>query len=391
MILPLGDAPNPRGVPVATYLLLAANIVVFGLVTLPLSSTAPDPRDPRLQEYVRAVKHNVPENVSLQDLAKQVSAYDLVIFEYGFRPAHPSLSAMFTALFLHAGFFHLLGNMLFLWIYGDNVEHRLGPLRYLAVYIVAGFAATSFYGLLDSDSPLPLVGASGAISGILGCYFIWFPHNRVRLFVFFFPIMMETVFVRARIVLGAYLVLDNVLPMVGSRGGGGGVAYGAHIGGFLAGLMIALIADRRQAAATPSEFATTETAPENSRISELRDAVAGGRYEDAARTYFSLPPNATRGALSGGNLLQLADWLGKAGHEQAALVAYRRLLRDEPNGPLRSEAHVGAGRLLLSQGELPAAYQHFLDALNGTPSAEVEREARQAIEQISARSRLRRR
>ena len=390
MILPLGDAPNPRGVPVVTYFLLAANIAVYLLVTVPLSSTAPNPRDPRLQEYVRAVKHNLPENVSPQRLAEQVSAYDLVVFEYGFRPAHPSLTALFTALFLHAGFMHLFGNMLFLWIYGDNVEHRLGALRYLTAYIVAGVAASSFYGVFDSDSPLPLIGASGAISGVLGCYFIWFPHNRVRMFVFFFPFMMDTVFVRARLVLGAYLLLDNVLPYVGSRGGGG-VAYGAHIGGFLAGLMIALIANRREVAATPSEFATTETAPETSLITDLREAVGRGRYDDAAKMYFSLSPNATRGALSGGDLLQLADWLETAGHHQAALVAYRRLLRDEPNGPLRSEAHVGAGRLLLTQGEQPAAYQHFLDALEGNPSVQVERAARQALEQINARSPLRRR
>ena len=83
-------------------------------------------------------------------------------------------------MFLHAGWTHLLGNMLFLWIFGDNLEARLGPAKYLAVYLGTGVAATLFFAVFQPDSYIPLVGASGAISGVLGCYFLWFPKNAQR-------------------------------------------------------------------------------------------------------------------------------------------------------------------------------------------------------------------
>ena len=100
---------------------------------------------------------------------------------------------------------HLFGNMLFLWIYGDNVEYRLGRLAFLLWYLATGVAATLFFAVFALDSTVPLVGASGAISGVLGFYFLWFPRNTVRLFVFLFPFFMNVVAVPARIVLGVYL------------------------------------------------------------------------------------------------------------------------------------------------------------------------------------------
>jgi membrane associated rhomboid family serine protease len=389
VILPLGDAPNPRGLPLATYLLMAANVAVYILLTLPLRSTAPHPNDPLLHEYVRTVLPSLPPEMSPEKFLRQVTAYDLLLFEYGFRPARPSVVALFAAMFLHAGFLHLFGNMLFLWIYGDNVEHRLGMIGYLATYVVTGIAATSFHAVFDSGSQLPLVGASGAISGVLGCYFLWFPRNHVRLFVGFFPIMMDTVFVPARLVLGAYLVFDNIVPFLGSRGGGG-VAYGAHIGGFLAGLAIAWISNRRELSATPAEFAAADVAAGESAATRLQRATAEGRFDEAARLYFALPPASTRRVLPAGALLDLANWLETGGHAQAALVAYRRLLRDYPGDRQCAEAHLGAGRIQLRERELPAAYQHFLDALDAEPAPETALEARQAIEEITRRTRLRR-
>ncbi len=389
MILPLGDDPNPRGVPIGTYALLFANIAVYVLIALPLSSTGVDPRDPMLEQYINAVTPNLPNDISIQRFLDQLSAYDLFVFRYGFRPAHPSLLALFASLFLHANLLHLLGNMLFLWIYGDNVEHRLGVVPFWAAYLITGVAATSFYAAFDPSSNLPLVGASGAISGVLGFYFLWFPHNRVRLFVFFFPFIMDTIMVPARLVLGVYLVFDNIVPFLGSHGGGG-VAYGAHIGGFLAGLLIAWIVRKRDDWRAPEEFETRGRVAPGSASELLREAVDEGRLDDAARLYFSLPPSETRGVISSADLLALARWLDLAGHSQAALVAYRRHLRDFPRGPGRAEAHVGLGRLLLGQAEDTAAYQHFLEALDENPPSPIAELARHGLDEIAARGRRRR-
>ncbi|MFQ5668154.1 MAG: rhomboid family intramembrane serine protease [Candidatus Binatia bacterium] len=246
MIIPLGDAPNPpRNVPLVTYALLAANVAVYVFVTLPLSMTPVDPRDPALAEYVRVIAKNLPPFVSFDAVLRHISAYDLLVFHYGFRPAAPHLSALFSSLFLHAGFLHLAGNMLFLWIYGDNVEYRLGKAPYLLAYVGTGIAATLFHAAFALGSQLPLIGASGAISGVLGFYFRWFPRNRVRLFVVLFPFFMDVFYLPARVVLGMFLIVDNLLPFLFTRGAGGsGVAYGAHIGGFIAGLAVAWLLDR---------------------------------------------------------------------------------------------------------------------------------------------------
>lgn len=390
MILPLGDHPNPRDFPLATYALIAINVAVYVLITLPLSTTPVDPRDPLLLEYIRTVAPSLPRGISPQRLLQEVSAYELFVFEYGFRPSHPSLLTLFTSLFLHGGFLHLFGNMLFLWIYGDNVEHHLGSGLYAIAYVATGFAATSFHAIFNSDSGIPLVGASGAISGVLGLYFVWFPRNYVRLMVLFFPFVMDTVHVRARLVLGAYLVLDNLLPFLGTAGRGSGIAYGAHIGGFLAGLAIALVMNRREAAATPAEYARPAREGGTTTLQRLQAAVREGDLEQAAELYFSLPPAQTRGALSPEDLLQLAQWLERDGHPQAALTVYRRHLRDFPRGPGRAEAHLGAGRVLLDDlGEVAPAYQHLLNALDADPAPETAASARRAIEAINAAARRR--
>ena len=227
MILPLGDAPNPRGVPVVNYALIAINVAVYVLVSLPLSVAAPDPADPLLRTYVEFLLEQTAGRVPLERLVAGVTAYDLFVFRYGFRPAEASLATLFSSMFLHAGFMHLAGNMLFLWIYGDNVEHRLGRVGYLVAYLGCGIAATVAHAAFDLDSRVPMLGASGAISGALGFYFLFFPRNKVRLLIALFPFWVDVITVPARLVLGIYLLVDNLLPLIVTAGaGGGGVAYG---------------------------------------------------------------------------------------------------------------------------------------------------------------------
>jgi rhomboid family protein len=239
VVLPVGDAPNPRGAPFVTWLIIAANVAVFVLLTMPLSEAPADRSSPVFEQYVAAIEQTVDDPNQVRQFVHDASAYDLFVFVHGFRPVAPSAADLLTSLFLHANFMHLFGNMLFLWIYGDNVEHRMGGGRYLLAYLATGIAATLVHWMTSPDSPLPTVGASGAISGVLGFYFLWFPRNKVRLLMLLPPVFMNVFMVPARIVLGFYLVLDNIVPFLIEGGRGGGVAHGAHIGGFVAGVILA--------------------------------------------------------------------------------------------------------------------------------------------------------
>lgn len=393
MILPLGDQPNPRGfVPVVTYAVIFLNIAVYLLITLPLSVRSPDPRDPLLREYVQVVGQTLPPGVSVREVLQQVSAYDLFVFAHGYRPAQPSLISLFTAMFLHGGLMHLFGNMLFLWIYGDNVEHRLGRPAFLFWYLATGTAATLFHAVFAPDSPLPLVGASGAISGVLGFYFIWFPRNQVRLWLFLFPLFWDVVLAPARWVLGFYLLVDNLLPFLVTRGAqGAGVAHGAHIGGFLAGLAAASVMNRRQIDRPPREFREARGArrPEKAPSELVAEAVRDGNFEDAARLYFSLPAERTRRLLRPDDSLALGNWLAANGYHQAALAVFQRHLRDHPIGPRAAEAHAYAGLLQLHAFQAPtAAYQHLVEALDLDPEPETERLVRGGLAEISARQKF---
>ena len=157
---------------------------------------------------------------------------------------------IFTSMFMHGGWLHLAGNMIFLWIFGNNVEDSMGRLRYALFYLLGGIAAAIAQVAIDPDATVPLVGASGAIAAVLGGYALLYPRARVlTLFFFFFIFFIE---VPALVLLGLW-IFTQFLPAVGQLatpelGEGGGVAYWAHIGGFLFGLVaIKLFAHRRSA------------------------------------------------------------------------------------------------------------------------------------------------
>jgi membrane associated rhomboid family serine protease len=240
MFIPIGDEPNPHQLPVVTTALIAINVAVFLLVALPLSMRPADPADPLLKQYLETLAPLLPPGMSLAEAARQLTAYDLVVFRYGFRASSPGLVTLFTSMFLHAGLMHVAGNMLYLWIFGNNVEYRLGRWQFLLWYLVTGAAAVAFHTAFNLGSPLPLVGASGAISGVLGFYLVWFPRNQVKVWIFLFPFVMRVVQISAIWVLGLYLLVVNLLPFLIAPAGGG-VAHGAHIGGFLMGAAVAWV------------------------------------------------------------------------------------------------------------------------------------------------------
>ncbi len=403
MFLPLGDEPNPRGVPVVTYSLIGINVGIFLMLTLPLSAVRPSMDDPALAEYLRTITSQFGGRVSAAQLLQQTSSYDLFVFQWGFRPADPGILSLFTAMFLHGGFMHLAGNMLFLWIYGDNVEYRLGRLPYLVAYLGTGVVATLAHALLDLGSALPTVGASGAISGVLGFYFVWFPRNRVRLLLLL-PFFFHIVYAPARFVLGIYLILDNLLPFLASRGvAGGGVAYGAHIGGFIGGLAYAWWRERRELRRPRPEFdqefeeeldteaeATPAFEADPASIRGVRQAIGEGRYAEAAPHYFALSSARTARLLMPEDSIRFGGWLANHGHADAALIVYQRHLRDFPLGPYAAEAHLGAGLVQLHARQQPtAAYQHLVEVFDSDPHPDTERHARRALADIAAQQKFR--
>lgn len=233
MFIPLGDTPNSSRTPYLTYALILLNLGLFLGVLLPLSRSAPQADSALLAEYLRTLALG-PEEMA--EAVARITRFDLFIHRYGFRPAEPSLVSLLSSLFLHSGWGHLAGNMLFLWIFGDNVEHRLGRVRYLLLYLGTGIAGTGFFMLFVPESQTPLVGASGAIAGVLGYYFFCFPTNRVRVFVLLFPFVVNVFLIPSRLLLGFYVLVGNILPFLLTVGATSGMAFGAHIGGFAAGL-----------------------------------------------------------------------------------------------------------------------------------------------------------
>ncbi|MFO1077714.1 MAG: rhomboid family intramembrane serine protease [Planctomycetota bacterium] len=154
--------------------------------------------------------------------------------------AVPEWLTLFTCTFLHGGWLHFAGNMLFLWIFGDNVEDRLGRLGFAVFYVACGLAASATHLWIAPDSGVPTIGASGAIAGVMGAYMVLYPHSRVQM-LWFWGFFVDVIVLPAPFFLGYWFVLQ-LLPGVMTLGetGRGGVAFWAHIGGFVVGVLTAL-------------------------------------------------------------------------------------------------------------------------------------------------------
>jgi membrane associated rhomboid family serine protease len=155
----------------------------------------------------------------------------------------PRFASPITSMFLHGGWMHLLGNMLFLWIYGDNVEDAMGHARYLVFYLLCGIAAIFAQALSAPESPYPIIGASGAISGLLGAYLLLFPRAKVLTLVLL-PFFFTTVELPARLLLLLWFAVQLISDFA-APDGGAGVAFRAHIGGFLTGMLLVPFLKRR--------------------------------------------------------------------------------------------------------------------------------------------------
>jgi membrane associated rhomboid family serine protease len=226
MIFPIGDDNTDRAVtPLVNYLLIALNVLVFVLAQ-GLGSN---------ERFTYAWATVPREIVTGNDIA-----WPVVVEAAGQRaqiPLQPTPGSvyftLFTSMFMHGSLMHLFGNMLYLWIFGDNLEDRLGHLRYLLFYLLCGVIASLSHVLMNTGSFIPSLGASGAISGVLGGYLLLFPRRQVRV------IMMRVLTtVPAYVALGIWILFQFLEGYMNRGAAGGGVAYAAHIGGFIAGLVL---------------------------------------------------------------------------------------------------------------------------------------------------------
>ena len=232
MVMPLGDDDSLRkSTPVVTYALIAINAIVW---LIQLSSGEP------FTNGFATVPYEITHGVDLNGVFDMTAGGQVFPIHLYNSPA-PVYLTLLSSMFMHGSWMHILGNMLYLWIFGDNVEDLLGRGRYLLFYLVCGLAASVAQILYSPDSYIPSLGASGAIAGVLGAYAIKFPRNKVRVLMMRMVTQMPAIFV-----LGLWIVLQVVSQVGTPAGEASGVAYMAHIGGFVAGLILVVVMARRR-------------------------------------------------------------------------------------------------------------------------------------------------
>jgi membrane associated rhomboid family serine protease len=390
VIFPIGDE-NPSGrKPYVTYGLIAANAAVFMVANgWPFHGLGGD----------------LPRGVAL--------SLGLVPAKVGDHPL-----TFLSCMFLHGDLFHILGNMVFLWIVGDNVEDKLGRLPFLGFYLMSGVLSSVTYLLYAGDPRVPLVGASGAISGVLGCYLVFFPRAHIKLFYWFY-FFVGTFLIEARWFLGFWIAQNLFMWLVTSNQYVSGVAYAAHAGGFAVGVVVGALlkgrlrrsgrltrADRLTGfagAADPvgrPEMAAPRAEPVRefvdprvetrrssngffgleeaivSMVSEERMDAAIERYGEYLRMPHAKP-------LPSWAQIEIAAELFRRSDFEEALKAYRRYLALYPQGADAPEAKFRLGIILARhRREYFRAREYLLQARLEHPDPEIREHARVELERI---------
>ncbi len=228
-MIPIRDDNPVHKTPYMTILLLAANIGAFLYQTFIIGGSGGEAFLMKFGAIPFEITH-FRESTSVP----------------AFNTPFPNIFTIFTSMFLHSGIIHLGGNMLYLWIFGDNIEYIMGSFRFLVFYLLAGLIATFSHIITDPSSMVPMIGASGAISGVLGAYLLKFPKAKVQVLIFLL-IFITTVHVPAIIVLGFWFIMQLMSGFAAlEKSTGGGVAWFAHIGGFIAGLILVNLFQKRR-------------------------------------------------------------------------------------------------------------------------------------------------
>lgn len=244
-MIPFRDNIPSRSTPVLTVILIAANVLVFlfewslneparerlfyrfGVVPVEFAIIGQGPK-----QVERPIERLTPSGPFVQ-VSREVRRYELEGTLAG------AVMPLVTSMFLHGSWMHLIGNMWFLWLFGDNVEDRLGRVRYLVLYLASGVAAGVSQVIVDWGAQVPMIGASGAVAGVLGAYMITYPHARVLAWVPFFFYFWPIVELPALVFLGVWFLMQFLHGTSALfQGPTGGVAWWAHVGGFLVGIVL---------------------------------------------------------------------------------------------------------------------------------------------------------
>jgi membrane associated rhomboid family serine protease len=256
-VIPIGDSPRRRITPWVTYAIILVNIGVW-VYMLTLDFDLTDNRAEARQELAEQTAG------VCYGFTTRPTELDRYICTWGFQPAEfldtvrgqadpePStvavLFSIISSIFLHAGWLHIIGNMLFLWVFGDNVEDRLGHIGFLIFYLLAGIVASLAQAFINVDSVVPVVGASGAVAGVLGAYLVYYPKATVNVVIPFFILIFIPIPIPAVVMIGFWF-LQNLLAGIATiydpAAPDHGVAFFAHIGGFLFGALTVLLFLRR--------------------------------------------------------------------------------------------------------------------------------------------------
>ena len=233
MLFPIGDERTGKGsFPIVNYAIIALNVIVF-LIELSQG-------DLFITGY-SVVPYEITHGIDLVGRTPVAGIPHGIVQGPG---PHPIYLTLLTSMFMHGSWLHIGGNMLYLWVFGDNVEDAFGHLKYLIFYLICGFAAAFAQIALAPDSLVPSLGASGAIAGVLGGYLVMFPRNRIRTLVFYF--LITIIWLPAVVVIGVWILIQLFSQFASiseatAQTGGGGVAYMAHIGGFFTGVILAFL------------------------------------------------------------------------------------------------------------------------------------------------------
>jgi membrane associated rhomboid family serine protease len=246
-VFPLKDNIPTERFPVVTVALIALNVIAYFFFQHGTISLGDPSNDPAYFQNLWDYAY-IPHELTHGDQCVAQGSTQIACGDFHGLP--PTWQTVFTAMFMHGGLFHLGGNMLFLWIFGNNVEDSMGPVKFVAFYLLGGLAATAGQTLVDPNSAVPNIGASGAVAAVLGGYLLLFPRARVItvVFIIFFFTILELPALVFLVVWFAQQALFGYLGLINPGENGGGVAYFAHIGGFAFGLAaIKLFAsDRRR-------------------------------------------------------------------------------------------------------------------------------------------------
>ena len=377
MIIPIGhEDQRVDRLPWVTISLIIANVLVF-LFMLPTVNRQSDEIRVRAREIVRfseehpylqlpkelttIVHHlNPPPGLSPQTIAEQQAEFDRMIFElretrshsvytrYGYVPAHPSLLSLFTSMFLHGGWLHLLGNMLFLWLAGTSLEDRWGRLFFPLFYLASGVLATLTHAAMQPQSTLPMVGASGAIAGLMGAFLVRLGKTRIKFFYWFY-VVRGTFYSPAYLVLPVWLLEQIYLASLRQAIG---IAVWAHIGGFAFGAVLALII----------RYSNLEASVLTPSIERKTSYRASGRL---TRAMSRLDRGDTQGAIMGLEAILKTD-PGNIDARTALVDAYTRVDNTAAAGK-ESARLVGAYIRARDLDGATAAYREHRQSHQGVP------------------------